>query len=181
MAGFGSRSFISVKDSFFDRPGLTKVMDKAKLSFLARSGALVRRTAQFLIRPGKKISKPGSPPNSHTKALRRNIFFGIDKSLSNPDCLVGPIALNSKRIGKDGKPVKGTVPNVLETSGDIWLLEVFQYGKWRPANLKAERKITGLPVRYRKVHVAARPFMGPALAACKPKFAGLMRGTFKKG
>jgi hypothetical protein len=35
-------------------------------------------------------------------------------------------------------------------------------------------------MRLRTVHIAARPFMGPALEKEKPNFPAMLAGTFKK-
>ena len=180
MAGFGGKNLIQVKELFFDRKGLLQTMHKTELKVLAKAGALGMTVARRLIRPGKGTSQEGKPPKGHGKQLlRRNVFFGIDKSLADPDCLIGPVALNQTYPGKDGQPVRGTVPRVLEASGEIWIREVFKWGRWRRIGRRAGG-LGGLPTRLRKVRVGARPFMGPTLTIIKPRLAGLWRGAFKK-
>lgn len=183
MAGLGNKSFIQVKGMFVDRPELRRAMDRAKLRFLSRAGALVMTVARRSIRPSSNPSAPGEPPRGHgNQQLKRNIFFGIDKSLSDPECVIGPINLRLKRAGRDGLPLRGTVPSVLENSGQIWIREVFQFGRWRRATGRQNgNRFDGLPTRLRKVRVESRPFMGPALAACRSKLPSLMKGTFKRG
>lgn len=181
MAGFGGKSFFQVKGLFFNASDLEKAADKMKYKFLSKAGAFVMTSARRSIRKTKKPSTAGQPPKGHgEQLLKKNIFFGLDKA--NDDCLAGPVQLNQVSHDKDGQPVKGTVPSVLEYGGSIWIKEVFRWGKWRRVDGR-RRKDTynGLPMRLRQVTVEARPFMGPALAENKPKFAGLMTGLFKKG
>lgn len=178
MAGFGGKSFIEVKGMFFDRVGVSRQMDKAKLRFLPRAGALVMTVARRSIKQSDKPSNPGEPPHGHgNQQLKRNIFFGLDRS-ADPECVVGPINLNSK----GSRPVRGTIPGVLERSGQIWVQEVFQNGRWRRVSGRRNgNRFNGLPIRLRKVKVDARPFMGPSLAAVRHKLPSLMKGTFKRG
>lgn len=181
MAGLGGKSLYQVKGLFFDKAGLEKAVDKTRYKFLSKAGAFVMTAARRLIRKSKKPSSPGQPPKGHgQQLLRKGIFFALDKP--NDDCLAGPIQLNQVNHDKDGQPVKGTVPSILEHGGSIWIKEVFRFGKWRRVDGR-RRKDTynGLPMRLRKVTIEARPFMGPALAESKPKFAPMMAGLYKKG
>lgn len=182
MAGFGNAKLVDVKNLFFDRQKISKAVGKAKLRFLSKAGAFVMTAARRSIRKSKKPSKPGRQPHGHNdQLLKKNIFFGIDKSISNPDCLAGPVALNSVSFTKDGTPVRGKVPSVLEKGGELWILEVFKWGKWSRANLRSKRRLSGLPIRYRRVAIEARPFMRPALDISRPKFSSMWLGLLKKG
>ena len=179
MSGLGGRKLIDVKKLFFDRAAMQKGMAKAKLKFLGKAGAFVMRRARTSIRSSKKISQPGQPPRAHgQKLLKRNIFFALDKAREMT--LVGPLFLNQINRDQDGQPTKGTVPNVLEYGGTIKILEVFKFGRWQRADQRSTRRNAGLPTRIRVVHIAARPFMGPALEKEKPNFPAMLAGTFKK-
>ena len=180
MSGLGGRKLIDVKKLFFDRAAMQKGMAKAKFKFLGKAGAFVMRRARQSIRSSKKkVSLPGQPPRAHgRKLLKRNIFFALDKAREMT--LVGPIFLNQVDRDQDGQPTKGTVPSVLEYGGMIKVLEVFRYGRWRRVDQRSMRRTAGLPMRVRTVHIAARPFMGPALEKEKPNFPAMLAGTFKK-
>ncbi len=177
MSGFGGKSFVQVKGMFFDRKGLGSAMDRAKLRFLARAGAYVMKVARRSIRTSDEPSQPGEPPHGHAdQQLSRNIYFGLDRS--DETCVVGPINLRTK----GARPVRGTVPRALEQGGQIWVQEVYQFGRWRSVSGRRNgNRFNGLPTRLRKVTIEARPFMGPALAVCRHKLPSLMKGTFRKG
>jgi hypothetical protein len=173
-----SRSLIEMKQLFFDRPGMTKNMDRAKLRFLSKAGAYVRRSARSSIRQSKKTSEPGRPPKGKTKRLKDSIFFGLDKK----SVVIGPIKLESKNrnVRTFGPPVS----EILERGGEVEVHEIQgRDGTWSqirersvPLSLSPDRA-----TRWRKVKVAARPFMVPALRANQSKFPGLLKGQFKKG
>lgn len=164
------------KTKFFDR-AILNATDKAKVKVLSKFGAFVRRTAKGLIRKGKKQSKPGSPPKSHTGILKRFLYFVYDKNSSS--VLIGPAKTNQVFFKGIGQPATGTVPSVLEYGGTIGTLEIFKWGKWRRADLRSKRRNAGLPARLRRSKIAARPYMAPALAKESPKFASLWLNTIK--
>jgi hypothetical protein len=161
--------------SFFDAKSVIDAIGKARAGVLSKAGAFVRRTAKGLIRPGKKPSQPGNPPKSHSGELKERIFFAYDAG--HETCVIGPEKFNQVFFAGDGQPVTGTVPEVLEKGGDIQVLEVWlPYAqKWVRADLRSKRKLAGRKTRLRKVHIAARPFMGPALEANKDKFPDLWK------
>ena len=80
------------KGLFFDRAAVMSAADRAERRVLSRFGAFVRRGARSSIRRRKSVSRPGSPPSSHTGLLKRNIFFIYEPSRSN--VVIGPILLN---------------------------------------------------------------------------------------
>jgi len=171
-----SKSLVEIKKIFFDRPGLNKTMSRARLQFLSKAGAFVRRSARSSIRQSKKTSEPGQPPKGKTKRLKESIFFGLEKN----SVVIGPVKLESanKHVRTLGPPVS----EVLERGGEI---EVHEYqdrsGSWVQIRGSSERRLIGSrPTRWRKVKVSARPFMVPALRANQSKFPGLWRGLFKK-
>lgn len=156
----------------FDRQGMRKRMGSAKSVFLRRSGALVMQTARQSIRSSSGSSKPGDPPRGHgQQKYQRSIHYGIDEPADQT--VIGPINLNQSNPSV--RPVKGKLPAVLEHGGQVFVKEVFKFGKWRPYR-SSDR---GLPVRVRKVFIQARPTMGPAMASSAKKLPGLMAGTFK--
>lgn len=174
----GSAKLIDVKKLFFDWPAVLKALGRAKLKFLAKAGAFVRQRAKTSMRSTKKSSSPGQPPRAHgRKLLKKNIFFALDKAAETTT--VGPLFLNQINRDGDGRPVKGTVPSVLEFGGSIQILEVFKFGRWQRADQRSSRRNAGLPTRIRTVHIKARPFMKPALEKEAPNFPAMLAGTFK--
>ena len=120
------RSFLEV-DWFFDKPAVTHAVDGAARRVLSKFGAFVRRTARQSIRkPRRKpvgelseserrkytktgyrpfaSSKPGDPPRTPTKRLRKSILFGYDRAERSVS--IGPAKFDSK-----------DVPGTIEHSG----------------------------------------------------------------
>jgi hypothetical protein len=159
--------------SFFDPNAVLSVVDRERQGVLSRAGAFVRRDAKGSIRQGKKPSKPGKPPHSHTGELADRIFFAYDAA--DGAVVIGPEKLNQVYFDGDGQPLSGPVPEVLEEGGDIQVLEVWlpRAQKWVRADLRSRRKLAGRKTRLRRIHIEARPFMGPALAKNRDKFPSL--------
>lgn len=159
-----------LKSSFFDRAKVLDKVDKATVRNLSKAGAYIRRTAKGLIRKvGKKgnASKPGTPPKSRTGVLRDRIVFIYDDARRS--VVVGPAGINQTYKQGDGKPTKGTVPEVLEYGGEINVLEYFADtkdgdGAWLPAKSVGYNRnvLKGKQTRLRVVKIEARPYMGPA-------------------
>jgi hypothetical protein len=164
-------------DMFFDRRKVTGPVDKATRGVLSKAGAFVRTAARHSIRTRKGTSPPGSPPYSHTGVLKRFLFFGYDPARRT--VVVGPMATNQVFFGKDRRPVRGTVPEVLEYGGKITILEVERGGTWLRADLRSRRRLAGRPMRYRTANIAARPYMGPAMKQELPKFPSLWANSVK--
>jgi hypothetical protein len=76
---------------FFDRKAVANGIDKATRKVLSRFGAFVRTGARSSIRTRKAVSRPGSPPSSHTGLLKRGILFGYDAA--SRSVVIGPMAL----------------------------------------------------------------------------------------
>lgn len=180
--GFCTLKVSQVKKLFFDRPGVMRSMDAARLKFLARAGAFVRRSAKSSIRKRKRISHAGAPPSSHTGMLRDRIFFWMVQKLFRSTVKIGPAALNMVYAGANGKPRVGLVPEVLEFGGEIGVREIqTPKGKWigqRGSHIPGWAKM--LPARVRYVYVSARPYMRPALRANQGKFPEMWRNQFNK-
>jgi len=138
-------------EMFFDRKKVIRAADRANRRILSKAGAFIRTTAKHSIRKRKAASPPGSPPSSHTGLLRRFIFFGYERSRQT--VVVGPMRLNQKA---------GTAPAALEYGGTSVVVE---------GTRRRRRK--------RRVRIAARPFMGPALAKEAPKFPKLWMNSVR--
>jgi len=95
----------SIKKLFFDRKSVLEATDKATRGALSKFGAFVRTTAQRSLRDRKEISRPGSPPSSHTKRLKKGVLFGYDPDARS--AIIGPVAY---RAG-------ATAPRLLEEGG----------------------------------------------------------------
>lgn len=154
-----------------------RAVEKGRRQELSRAGAFIRQRAKSSIRKRKGVSAPGSPPSSHTGILRRFIFFGYDPTADS--VVVGPAKTNQVFFSRNRKPVRGTVPEVLEYGGSITIFEVFKNGKWRRADLRSRRRLSGLKTRYRTVRIKPRPYMRPALQAELPQLPALWRNSVR--
>jgi len=153
------------KALFFDRVRVRQMMDKRTLRVHRRFGGFVRRTAMNSLRTRKSASAPGQPPHSHTKVLKRNIFFSLNPADRN--VIIGPVKTNQVFFNKHRQPVTGTVPEVLEFGGSIRVFEAKPEwaNVWRRVDLRSRRRVTGWDKRLRKVEIRPRPYMGPAFEA----------------
>jgi len=138
-------------DMFFDTDRVKRAADTATRTVLSKAGAFIRTAAKSSIRKRKAISAPGQPPSSHTGLLKRFIFFGYDAGRKT--VVVGPMRLNQKI---------GAAPEALEHGG-------------------ASTVVTGRrgKRRKRRIRIAARPYMGPAMVKVIPKFPGLWANSIK--
>jgi hypothetical protein len=161
---------------FFDKPAILNSVDAGTRQFLSKFGAFVRTRARSSIRTRKTPSEPGTPPSSHEGTLKKYIYFGYDQNVRS--VVIGPEKTNQVFFNGDGRPVTGTVPEVLERGGEIRILEVFKYGRWQRADLRSRRSIAGLKTRLRTVKIEARPYMGPAFEAEKNNLPSLMENAF---
>ena len=167
-----------VKELFFDAPRVMAAVDAAKRKNLTQQGAFVRTAARSSIRKRKRPSEPGQPPSSHAGLLRDFIFFAYEPFTQS--VVIGPAKTNQVFFDKDGQPVTGTVPEVLEYGGSIFIREVFKHGGWQRADLRSRRRLAGLPTRTRKVTIAARPFMAPALVSAKEDLAKVWKDSVRR-
>lgn len=141
-----------IKRLFFDREKVVRAVDSAKRAVLSKAGAFIRTVARTSIRKRKGSAPPGLPPHSHVGLLRNLILFGYDRA--SDSVVVGPAKLN--------KP--NEAPRVLEHGGTTTATR-FARGKRRS----------------RRVRIAARPFMGPALEKERPKLPRLWVGSVRGG
>jgi hypothetical protein len=181
MIGF---SVNSARGLFFDRPAVMAAVSAARLRVLRHAGGLLRKLARNSIRKRKKASAPGSPPSSHSGILKRFIYFAWDSS--SRSLIVGPARTNQVFFDGDGRPVTGTVPEVLEFGGQIGVLEARNpfSGKWGRADLRYRRTNNGGQAtwerRRRTITIPARPYMGPALLKVTPQFPALWQNAVRR-
>lgn len=165
------RGIDQTKKWFFDSVAVKNMLDKKSKQALSKMGAFVRRRARSSIRKRKKVSDPGKPPTDRTGKVKRFIWFALDpKRLS---LVVGPVKLGNTNKGSF-RSVGGPGTRLLEHGGQATIHEVFHHGTWKRASVV--RDTSGLESRERRVTIANRPFMGPALAAERGKFAQLFTG-----
>jgi hypothetical protein len=136
---------------FFDTERVKRAADTATRKVLSKAGAFIRTAAKSSIRKRKAISAPGQPPSSHAGLLKRFIFFGYDADRKT--VVVGPMRLNQKI---------GAAPEALEHGGPSTVV----------SGLRGKR-------RKRRIRIAARPYMGPAMVKVMPKFPGLWANSIK--
>src|SRR5690606_36940867 len=122
-----------------------------------RAGRFVQRKARGFIRKRKKSSKPGSSPTNQTDRYKKSILFFAD--LKKRSVIIGPTQLNQQTRDGDGNPVRGEVPEALETGGEIHILEEQLFpgsDKYRRA-AGNRRRDPRRETRLRKVKIEARP------------------------
>ena len=139
------------KKMFLDTKKVRSAVDKGTRRVLGKFGAFVRTAARSSIRRRKRISRPGEPPSSHTGLLKRFIYFGYDTQRKS--VVIGPMPLNAK---------VGDAPHALEHGGFSTVAE---------GSRRSRRK--------RRVEIAARPFMGPAMEQERPKLPAMWAGSVR--
>jgi hypothetical protein len=173
---------------FFDRIVIEDPTKAAQLKAMSKMGAFIRRRAQTSMRRRKSgPSRPGTPPNARVGYLRDYILFAYDPQTDT--VVVGPIVY--------GRSSGGRVPNTHEFGGTLTrkrprrVSEIFagmsKGQKWQA--IRAAKR-SGVPLRtYARglpgaqvpvqdvVRYPRRPYMGPALEAEAPKFAGQFAGS----
>ncbi|MFA9478511.1 hypothetical protein ACERK3_09405 [Phycisphaerales bacterium AB-hyl4] len=171
------------KSLFFDRPRVLAMMERTRHRVFGRFGGFVRMTARRSIRKRNRISEPGQPPSSHEGSLRRGIWYAADPQRSS--VVIGPVSTNQVFFDGDMRPIRGTVPEVLEHGGVVRTIEIYVMGRWRRRDLRRKGAVAsvaaaraaaqsgvlspgrvvlsgGVPQRTRHSTIAPRPYMGPA-------------------
>lgn len=143
---------LRIKDLFFDRQKVVRAVDKAKRHVLAKAGAFIRLTARRSLRTRAGSAPPGQPPHSHTGLVKRFILFGYEPG--SDSVVVGPARINRTT----------DAPHTLEFGGTT-AIERGRKGKGRK----------------RKVRIAQRAYMGPALEKERPKLPKLWAGSVRGG
>lgn len=175
QSGFGLG--YNVRRYFFDTKAVLRAVDRATLSVLRRAGGTIRKIARSSIRKGKKPSKPGTPPKSHTGRLRDGIWFAFNPGSNS--VVVGPVRYNQVDLYQ-GEWVSGTIPQVLEEGGRIGIAEqqIIKGGRW--SRIDKRRKANDNPKRIRTVAIEARPYMVPALEKAQPYLAKFWQNSIKR-
>lgn len=150
VSDFG-QSICKVKTLFFDSPAVIKSVDAATRKVLNRIGGMIRLTARRSIKKAPSRTAVSKP--GKPPLSHTGLLKNYIYYSFDPQArsvLVGPVALRAK--GKD-------VPHTLEYSGT--------------AKIKTKNGS-------KKVHIAARPYMGPALKVSHPKMAALWKNSVHK-
>lgn len=146
------------KGMFFDSSKVIRAVDRATRRVLSKFGAYVRTAAKSSIRKRKGASEPGKPPSSHTGLLKRYLYFGYEPDRQS--VVIGPARMNVK---------SGSIPETLEYGGTTTI----RSGRYRTNEGKRRFKST------RRVQIAARPFMQPALQQELPKLPAMWRDSVR--
>jgi hypothetical protein len=166
------------KAFFFDAPRVLAATDRATNIYLGRAGGFVKVTASRSMRRRKKSSAPGDPPSAHEGTLKERLFYAYESDRRS--VVIGPEKTNQVFFDGDGRPVRGTVPEILERGGSIHIRQVFKGGEWKRADLRSRRRNAGLPTRLHKVTIVPRPYMQPALDAALPRMPGWWAEAFRR-
>jgi hypothetical protein len=184
-------TLLKFQSGFFDRAKVIKSLRPRERAVMSRFGAFVWRRAKTSLRYRKAASAPGSPPSAHrtttvkktnrstgvtkmqsASPLREFLYFAYDDATHS--VVIGPAATNQVFFDKARRPVRGTVPGVLERGGQVTILERQRKdGTWTRGDLRLRRFWGHLPTRYRTANYPPRPYMKPAMLAELPKFAPL--------
>jgi len=190
-------------EMFFDRQAVIEAVGRAGAKALGKAGAYIQRRAKSSIRKRKRVSRPGEPPSSHVGTLRNRIYFNYDPP--SRSVVVGPTPLGSVGVVPPTLEYGGSVPRrknprrhrrTLGGAGEIRLDG--------PASRSTKKNREGKLVTYAKLNtsaqvdranrlneelygpefitegrIAARPYMGPALAKEMPNLPALWAGSVK--
>jgi hypothetical protein len=150
ISNFG-QSICKVKSLFFDSPAVLASVDSATRKVLNRIGGMIRLTARRSIKKAPSHSSISKPGKPPLSHTGLlKNYIYYSFDQQARSVVVGPAALNAK--GKD-------VPRILEYSGNTKI-------KTKQGN--------------KNVHIAARPFMAPALKVSQPKMAALWKNSVRK-
>ena len=179
------------KGMFFDAPKVVRSVDAATRRVLSRFGSFVRRTAILSIRKapyatkkakGKertdfstKSSQPGKPPFSQTGSLKKFIYFGYDPRKQS--VVIGPTKLNA---------VGTAVPETLEYGGTtaitvyrLWALDGHEVTDPAERDKMSAATTSRFQESKKRITIAARPYMHPALNKELPKLPAMWRDSVK--
>lgn len=149
--GFSSALNPGSRLVFFDRDKVLRAVDDATRRRLSRFGAFVRTRAQRSMRRRRGVSKPGSPPYSHSGELRKLLYFGFDAEARS--VVIGPVPFK-----------EGEVPELLEFGGDV----PRQRWNWDTRRRDGDEYLA---------HYEPRPFMRPAFEAELGKVPDLFKNA----
>lgn len=172
------------KKLFFDRSAVMKATNRAERQALSKFGAFVRRRAKSSIRPAGKSNKTspaGRPPRSHTKLLKKFIFFVYEPSRRS--VVIGPAQLNTKTDDALEMLEHGG-----QTTRRFFVIRSSEGKTDAQGNVRNARgEFVGKAVRIvhsrrakpQRVKYKARPFMGPALEEEKPKLPQIWKDSIR--
>ena len=161
----------SFQKMFFPSKAIPRRVDAASRKVLSKFGAFVRRTARSSIRKRKGASKPGQPPSSHTGLLKKFIWFGYEPKKRS--VVIGPARLASRNSG---------APEILEYGGMHKLKTDMILRVGGPGRDNKGRFTLGQRKKVRKgkkLRIAARPFMGPAMEKEKPQLPSMWANSVR--
>ncbi len=144
----GARCRIEIAES---KRLLDKVGASARKA-LTKQGAYLRTAVRRSIRSKPQPSAPGNPPRNVTGLLRNFIIYKYDPTPMS--VVIGPTLL----VGS--KNPNPTIPEILETGGTV-MTTVRRGKEWQK----------------RRVAIAARPYMAPALARSQKKLDQFWRDS----
>jgi len=171
----------------------------AQAPTLARQGAYMRGIAKRLI---KRFKNPatnapaGSPPFTHTGALKRSIIFGVTENRQS--VLIGPTAQVIGGIGATHEWGGTEGPKRKRIRKVNWVLEIGGHGpisqvggRIRFAKLRTSAQVArairiartvrpGMTKGAGRRHYPRRPFMGPALTIALSRLPSFWRGAVRR-
>jgi hypothetical protein len=202
-------TFKQAKEFFFDRMKVIEAVEKGRVDSLRRVGGFVRKAARRLMRKARRLreselspaqlaiweargrkredlpfksSEPGEAPHVRKGTLKKGILFAYDPA--SQSVVAGPVKFD----------IRGDAPATLEYGGS-GEVTVFEPGaparKGRPAKgkqLEAFRRkladgslprLSGGTLRRKRVRIAKRPFMLPALEKARPVLAQEFKDLIK--
>lgn len=166
---------------------------------LARQGAYMRGIAKRLIKRRKNPATnapAGSPPFTHTGALKRSIIFGVTENRQS--VLIGPTAQVIGGIGATHEWGGTEGPKRKRIHKANWVLEIGGHGpisqnggNIRFAKLRTSAQVArairiartvrpGMTKGAGRRHYPRRPFMGPALTIALSRLPGFWRGAVRR-
>lgn len=170
------------KDLFFDRESVVRAVDRTTHRVLSRSGAIVRTKARDLTSRPRRMQKIGemTPEERRLYRQRRNKKGQFTKSRKRP--------LVASRPGEPPRLITGLLRQFILFSFDPArhsvvvgprLLPSASRGTALPALEYGGTSIVRTHGKSRRVRIAARPFMRPALRIVEPKLVGLWRDAVR--
>ena len=140
-----------VRIDFRETRALLERLDRAARKALVAQGSYVRNVAKKSMPSSSRPSPPGKPPRVVTGLLCNFLFWAFDPAASS--VVVGPAALRANV----------TVPRILEEGGDE-MAHVKVGTKWQD----------------KTVHIAARPYMAPALEISQQRLPDIWANSLSK-
>lgn len=190
--------FTMVADTskFLDRVIVETEVERIEFEGLKRNAFYLRRVARNSIRRRKEPSKPGQPPRSVRGDLKRGIYAMLD---GRGSAVVGPVkfdwgtgAPNTLEFGGE-TVIDNSVRRKVGDGGEIRVVSGRAGKEVRPGvrvvfakirtQAQADRatEINRAIFGPRKVRVADRPFMAPALEKSIPKLAPMWAMSVRGG